>query len=59
MPEIEMVTIPNAEYEQLIKDQKWLLALEAAGVGLCISVIREDARLPQSLCRQARRGVSA
>lgn len=34
MPEtnVEMISISKKEYEQLIEDQKWLRALEAAGV---------------------------
>jgi hypothetical protein len=30
--EIKMIAIPRSEYDQLIEDQKWLRALEAAGV---------------------------
>ncbi len=29
---IEMISISKAEYDQLIEDQKWLQALEGAGV---------------------------
>ena len=29
---MEMIKISQEEYDQLIKDQKWLRALEAAGV---------------------------
>lgn len=29
---MEMIEISQEEYDQLIKDQKWLRALEAAGV---------------------------
>lgn len=29
---IQMISIPKTTYDQLIKDQKWLQALEAAGV---------------------------
>lgn len=30
--DIEMISITKEEYDQLIADQKWLRALEAAGV---------------------------
>lgn len=29
---MEEISIPQEEYDQLIQDQKWLRALEAAGV---------------------------
>ncbi len=29
---MEMILIPKKEYDQLIRDQKWLRALESAGV---------------------------
>ncbi len=29
---IDMISIPTTTYDQLVKDQKWLQALEAAGV---------------------------
>ncbi len=29
---IEMISIPKETYDQLVEDQKWLRALEAAGV---------------------------
>lgn len=29
---MEMIAISQEDYDQLIKDQKWLRALEAAGV---------------------------
>ena len=30
--EVENISLPKVTYDQLIKDQKWLRALEAAGV---------------------------
>lgn len=29
---IEMISIPQKEYDQLVSDQRWLAALEAAGI---------------------------
>lgn len=30
--DVEMVTIPKSEYDQLVRDSDWLGCLEAAGV---------------------------